>query len=89
MAQSDLLARLARQSLRRPLTAQETALSEALLGIFAAGEHDFVRVAAALEERRVARPSGKKGAWTPETLEAELAQINASLDAAYAANDLM
>ena len=89
MLRSDLLARLSRQSLRRPLTETETALSVALREIFAAGEHDFTRVAAALDQRKTPRPSGKSGAWTMQVLEAELQAINASLDAAYQANDML
>jgi hypothetical protein len=51
--------------------------------IFATGQHDFEAVAQWLESQRVARPSGQTGGWTVETLEWELARINASLDAAY------
>lgn len=89
MSQDDLIARLGRQSLRRLLTPHESALSQALLEIFAAGQHDFARVADALQERGVTRPSGDGGAWNVAALETELVRINASLDAAYAANDLM
>ena len=41
-------------------------------------------VARALERDGVKRPSGEQGPWTAAVLEAELARINASLDAAYA-----
>lgn len=86
---SDLHARLARQSLRRPFTATETALAAALEQIFAGGEHDFPAVAKALNDKGVKRPSGEAGAWTPETLEQELKRINADLDKAYETLDLM
>jgi hypothetical protein len=89
MEPSNLHARLARQSLRRPLTPEEDALAAALKDIFAAGTHDFAAVAAELQSRKVKRPSGEAAAWTLETLEQELIRINASLDAAYDANDLM
>lgn len=89
MTQSDLIARLARQSLRRPLTPEEDNLAEALREVFATGQHDFEAVARALQERGVPRPSGETGAWTLAALEVELVRLNASLDAAYAANDLM
>lgn len=75
---------LARQSLQRPLTEDEQTLARALEKIFAAGEHDFSVVVRRLQEAGVRRPSGAAGAWTVAVLEAELAAINASLDAAYA-----
>lgn len=86
---SDLHARLARQSLRRPFTPAETALAAALEQIFASGQHDFSAVARALTDRGVKRPSGETGAWTPESLEQELKRINADLDKAYETLDLM
>lgn len=80
----ELYSRLAHQSLGRPLTLEERALADALEAVFRAGQHDFVEVANELERRRVNRPSGKPGPWTPAVLEEELAAINAALDAAYA-----
>jgi hypothetical protein len=77
-------ARLAHQSLGRPLTPAEQALAAALERIFATGTHEFDAVARALEADGVARPSGEAGAWTAAVLERELAGINAGLDAAYA-----
>jgi hypothetical protein len=85
---SDLHSRLKHQSLGRPLTAEESALANALEKIFLTGQHDFAEVARALEQDGVKRPSGEKGPWTVAVLEAELAQINASLDAAYAQNGI-
>jgi hypothetical protein len=85
---SDLHSRLRHQSLGRPLTGEERALAEALEAIFRAGQHDFAEVASALERNGVKRPSGGAGPWTVAVLEQELAQINASLDAAYADNGI-
>ena len=79
----EVYARLARQSLGRPLDPAEDALAEALESIFRTGCHDFEMVAAELNVSGVARPSGEGGGWTPEVLQAELAKINASLDQAY------
>jgi hypothetical protein len=74
-----------RQALARPLTAAEEALADALLSIFASGEHDFAGVAERLNTSGVARPSRADGAWSLSVLEAELSAINRSLDDAYAA----
>jgi hypothetical protein len=81
---NDIHARLKHQSRGRPLTAEEEALADALEAIFRTGEQDFDQVARALERDQVKRPSGSKEPWTAAVLEAELATINASLDAAYA-----
>jgi hypothetical protein len=81
---SDLHSRLMHQSLGRPLASAERALADALEVVFKTGEQDFEAVARALERDGVKRPSGTPGAWTAAVLEQELAQINASLDAAYA-----
>lgn len=85
----NLHVRLGRQSLRRPLTAVEQALASALEKIFGAGVHDFAAVAAELTKAKVARPSGDKGDWTEQTLEEELARINADLDDHYARTPLL
>jgi len=85
---SDLHSRLEHQSLGRPLTDAERALADALEKVFLTGEHDFEAVARALEADGLKRPSGGKGPWTVAVLEQELAQINASLDAAYAENGI-
>ena len=74
----------AHQSRGRPLTPAEQALAEALGTIYADGTHDFAAVAAALNERKVARPSGGAGGWTAAVLDQELRDLNASLDEAYA-----
>ena len=73
----------ARQSLGRDIKPLESALAEALESIFATGQHDSVQVAAELQKRGVARPSGSEGEWTVSILEQELRQINQSLDTAY------
>jgi hypothetical protein len=85
---SDIHSRLAHQSRGRPLTEAETALATALERIFRSGEQDFEAVARVLEQDGVKRPSGATGPWTATVLERELAQINASLDAAYAENGI-
>ncbi len=85
---SDLHERLRRQSLGRPLTADEEALAQAREKIFRAGEQDFEALARALQRDGVKRPSGASGPWTAAVLEQELAKINASLDAAYAENGI-
>jgi hypothetical protein len=85
---TDLHARLTHQSLGRALTPEERALADALEAAFRAGEQDFEQVARALEASGVKRPSGAPGAWTAAVLEQELADINASLDAAYAENGI-
>lgn len=72
------------QSKGRDLTEAERALAQAMESIFETGCHDFEAVAAALNERGVARPSGAEGAWDVAVLEAELVAINAAHDAAHA-----
>jgi hypothetical protein len=85
---SDIHARLAHQSLGRPLTPQETALAQALEKVFGGGEQDFEAVARSLERDGVKRPSGATEPWSAAVLEQELSAINASLDAAYAENGI-
>ncbi len=85
---TDLHSRLMHQSLGRALSAEERALAEAMEAVFRTGEHDFGALARALERNGVKRPSGASGPWTAAVLEQELAQINASLDAAYAENGI-
>jgi len=85
---SDLHTRLRHQSLGRPLTAEESALAQALEKVFRAGAKDFEDVARALDRDGIKRPSGAAGPWTAAVLEQELVGINASLDAAYAENGI-
>jgi hypothetical protein len=85
---SDIHSRLKHQSLGRPLTPEERALADALEAVFRTGEQDFENVARALERDHIKRPSGASGPWTAAVLEAELATINSSLDAAYAENGI-
>jgi hypothetical protein len=80
--------RLAHQSRSRPLTDAEQALAAALEAAFAAGTHEFAAVAAALQAKGIARPSGSIEPWSLDTLETELATINASLDAQYASHGI-
>jgi len=81
---SDKHAALAHQSRGRPFTQTEMDLAVAIERIYATGEHDYEKVAAALERDKVVRPSGSVGTWTAAVLDAELKQINQSLDEAYA-----
>jgi hypothetical protein len=76
--------RLKYQSLGRELTPTERVLADAMLGFFRTGATDFDAMAAEFQSRNLARPSGEPGPWTRDVLQAELARINASLDAAYA-----
>jgi len=80
--------RLARQSLGRALTDDETALASAIEEIFAVGTHDFAAVAAALQAKNIARPSGVSDAWTEAALFDELKRVNAALDDAYATHGI-
>ena len=80
---SALHARLAHQSLARPLTPRESELADALEAIYASGVTDPGEIAAALGARGLAPPARAGAKWTPELLDAELAAINLSLDAAY------
>ncbi len=73
----------ARQALGRNLTNEEVAFAEAMQKAFASGVHDPESVAQALEKDRIARPSGRPGAWSGVVLEQELRRINSSLDEAY------
>jgi hypothetical protein len=84
----DIYGRLQNQALGRPLTDDERALALALERAFGSGKHDFADVALVLEQARVKRPSGSAEPWTAAVLEQELAAINESLDAAYAANGI-
>jgi len=77
-------ARLAHQALGRPLLPLERDLARALEEIFASGQHDLGVAVKLLQEKGVKRPSGAAGTWSVAVLEQELAQINASLDEAYA-----
>lgn len=79
---------LGQQSKGRALTEAEIAFAEALEAIYATGEHDFEKVAAALNDAGHPRPSGETGAWTRDVLEDEFKGINASHDAAYAENGI-
>jgi hypothetical protein len=85
---NDVYARLQTQSLGRPLTDAELALAQALERAFRAGVHDFGEVARLLQQESVKRPSGGSEPWSASVLEQELNAINASLDAAYAANGI-
>jgi hypothetical protein len=81
---ADPNAGLARQGLKRALTAAEQRLAESMEQIFRSGEHDFAKVVTLLQQNGVQPPSGAPGPWSLALLETELAAINASLDRAYA-----
>lgn len=86
VSDAEFRAALGRQALGRPLTAGERDFALALEAIFQSGEHDLSKVIGMLESKGIKRPSGATGAWSLEVFGQELAQINASLDQAYAAN---
>lgn len=75
---------LAHQSQGRALTDAESAFAEALMQIYGTGTHDFAAVAAALAAQGVTAPVSGRTDWDLDLFKAELAQINAALDAAYA-----
>jgi hypothetical protein len=77
---------LAHQSLGRPLSDREHALADALMAIHAGGITDPAGIAAALSGKGIAAPGSGRTVWTAALLEAELAAINADLDAAYLEN---
>ena len=86
-AQSELgRPELAHQSLGRALTAQEAALADALMEIYATGVSGPEAVAAALAERGVVSPVSGRAEWTPASLAQDLAALNDDLDAAYREN---
>ena len=79
-------AKLARQSLGRPLTATESEFSDAIMGIYADGYSGSEAISGQLVARDVAKPSSGKTGWSAASLEAELAKLNEELDAAYLEN---
>lgn len=72
------------QSRGRDLTKAVAIFATALEAIYATGVHDFQNVVTALNTGAEPLPSGRPGPWTLQSFEAELREINASLDAAYA-----
>lgn len=74
---------LAHQSLGRTLNEGEHALASALMEIMGAGQSDFSAVAKELTARGIVAPLSGGAAWTEQSLNAELAALNADLDAAY------
>lgn len=77
---------LAHQSLGRALSGREQALATALMEVMGAGVHEFAAIAAELARRGVVAPISGRADWDQALLAAELAAINADLDAAYAVN---
>lgn len=82
-SQADRTGTLDVQSRGRELTDAEQAMASALEEIFASGCHDMADVASRLTAMNIAMPSGAASEWSVETLAAELATINAQLDAAF------
>ena len=74
------------QSRGRALTKREQGFAAALEKVFAQGIHDFADVAAALAAANVIAPISGATRWDVDTLGAELAAINASLDDAFEEN---
>ena len=86
-AQSELgRPELARQSVGRPLSAEEVAFAETLMEIYKTGASGPDSLAAALNEKGVAVPSTGQTSWTAESVATELAALNADLDEAYEEN---
>lgn len=84
----DIWSKLRHQSLGRAVSPAERAFADALEASFARGTHDFAAVCADLTAAGVAGPITGIVAWTPAALEAELSQLNADLDEAYAKHGL-
>jgi len=76
---------LAHQCRGRPLSAGEEALASAMMEIYASGEAGFAALARGLTERGIIAPNSGRADWDEALLAAELAAINAGLDAAYEA----
>lgn len=79
---------LAHQSPGREITAEETALAEAMMEIYATGATDMGDIAQGLSERGIAAPASKRTDWDAELLESELRTANESFDAAYRENGI-
>lgn len=76
-------AKLAHQSLGRPLSEAEGALADALLAIYTEGFTTPEAVAKKLTANQVAVPSSGGVVWTAELLHSELKRLNQDLDEAY------
>ncbi|MFC5584260.1 recombinase-like helix-turn-helix domain-containing protein [Nitratireductor kimnyeongensis] len=70
----------------RELDERENALADALMAIYATGEHDFSAVAQQLAEKGVIAPRSGRTDWSEELLNEELVATNRELDAAYEAH---
>ncbi|MBN7760596.1 hypothetical protein JYP52_05560 [Nitratireductor aquibiodomus] len=70
----------------RELDEREVAFADALMTIYATGEHDFSAVARQLTEKGVVAPRSGRSDWTEALLSEELAATNKELDAAYEAH---
>lgn len=77
---------LAYQCRGRQMDELENALADALMAIYATGEHDFGGVARQLAQKGIVAPRSGRTDWTEALLAEELEATNRELDAAYEAN---
>jgi hypothetical protein len=77
---------LAHQCRGRELDEKENELADALMAIYATGEHDFAGVARQLADKGVVAPRSGRTDWTEALLAEELEATNCELDAAYEAD---
>ena len=81
-------AALAHQSPGREISAEETALAEAMMEIYATGTADMAGLARQLAERAIVAPASKRTDWDAALLESEFRAANESFDAAYLENGI-
>ena len=77
---------LAHQCRGRELDEKESELADALMAIFATGEHEFAGVARQLADKGVVAPRSGRTDWNEALLAEELEATNRELDAAYEAD---
>ena len=76
---------LAHQCRGRQLDEKENTLADALMAVYAVGEHDFDAVAQQLKQKGIVAPRSGRTDWTAALLAEELEATNRELDAAYEA----
>lgn len=74
---------LARQSVGRAISPEETALAEAMMAAYGAGAATLAEVAEKLTEQGVVAPLSGGTTWDAALLETELRAANETLDATY------
>lgn len=79
---------LAHQSPGREISAEEAALAEAMMDIYATGKTEMADLAQQLAERGITAPVSKRTDWDAALLESELRAANESFDAAYLENGI-